>query len=66
MNNEIIRKDKKRFLKRKGGEDVLNVESFEVVLVHCNLVNNNYEQVYKVLFFFCNKKTIWTVNYHCT
>ena len=59
MNNEIIRKDKKRFLKRKGGEDVLNVESFEVVLVHCNLV-------YKVLFFFCNKKTIWTVNYHCT
>ena len=52
MNNEIIRKDKKRFLKRKGGEDVLNVESFEVVLVHCNLVNNNYEQVYKVLFFF--------------
>ena len=33
-----------------------NVESFEVVLVHCNLVNNNYEQVYKILFFFVPKK----------
>ena len=35
---------------------MLNVESFEVVLVHCNLVNNNYEQVYKVFFFFVIKK----------
>ena len=33
-----------------------NLESFEVVLVHCNLVNNNNEQVYKVSFFFVPKK----------
>ena len=28
------------------------LESVEVVLVHCNLVNNNYQQTSKVLFTF--------------
>ena len=33
------------------------LESIEVVLVHCNLVNNNYQQASKVLFTFVpNKK----------
>ena len=27
----------------KDGEDVLKLESVEIVLVHCNLVNNNYQ-----------------------
>ena len=26
----------------KDGEDVLKLESVEVVCMHCNLVNNNY------------------------
>ena len=34
----------------KDGEDVPKLESVEVVLVHCNLVNNNYQQLSKVLF----------------
>ena len=33
-----------------------NVESVEVVLVHCNLVNNNYRQTSKVLFTFIPNK----------
>ena len=28
----------------KDGDDVPQLESGEVVLVHCNLVNNNYQQ----------------------
>ena len=32
------------------GEDVPKLESVELVLVHFNLVNNNYQQVSKVLF----------------
>ena len=28
--------------KNKDGEDVPKLESVEVVLVHCNLVNNGY------------------------
>ena len=33
----------------KDGEDVPKLESVEVVLVDCNLVNNNYHQTSKVL-----------------
>ena len=32
----------------KDGKDVPKLESAEVVLVHCNLVNNNYQQTSKV------------------
>ena len=32
------------------------LESVEVVLVHCNLVNKNYQQVSKVLFTFVPNK----------
>ena len=32
------------------------LESIKVVLVHCNLVNNNYQQVSKVLFTFVQNK----------
>ena len=40
----------------KDGEDVPKLESVEVVLVHCNLGNSNYQQVSKVLFTFVLKK----------
>ena len=32
------------------------LESVEVVLVHCNLVNNNYQLASKVLFTFVPNK----------
>ena len=32
----------------KDEENVPKVKSVEVVLVHCNLVNNNYQQAFKV------------------
>ena len=32
------------------------LESVEVVLVHCNLVNNSYQQASKVLFTFVPNK----------
>ena len=40
----------------KDGEDMPKLESAEVVLVHCNLVNNNYQQTSKVLFTFVPNK----------
>ena len=40
----------------KNGEDIPKLESVEVVLVHCNLVNNNYQQTSKVLFTFVPNK----------
>ena len=36
--------------------DVRKLESVEVVLVHCQLVNNNYQQASKVLFTFVPNK----------
>ena len=40
----------------KDGEIVPKLETAEVVLIHCNLVNNNYQQASKVLFTFVQNK----------
>ena len=32
------------------------LESVEVVLMHCNLVNNNYQEASKILFAFVPNK----------
>ena len=50
--------DFNRFLliKDKSGENVPHLEITKVVLVHCNIVNNGYQQVSRVLYtFFPNK-----------
>ena len=36
----------------QDGEDVTKLESVEVVLVHCNLVNNSYQKASEVVFTF--------------
>ena len=43
--------------KDKNGENVPNLEVAEVVLVHCNLVNNDYQQNSRILFTFVPNKT---------
>ena len=40
----------------KNSENVPRLENFEVVLVHCNLVNNSYQQASRVLFTFVPNK----------
>ena len=47
---------KKDVDKDKDGEDVAKVESVEVILVHCNLVNKIYQKASKVLFIFVPNK----------
>ena len=48
--NKVVGKD-------KNGENVPKLESVEVVLVHCNLIKNDYQHASKVLFSFVpNKK----------
>ena len=43
--------------KDKNSDTVPKLENVEVVLVHCNLVNNSYQQHSRVLFTFVpNKK----------
>ena len=40
----------------KNSENVPKLESVEVVLVHCNLVENDYQNTSKVLFSFVPNK----------
>ena len=42
--------------KNKDGENVPILESVELVLVHCNLVKNDYQQTLKVLLTFVPNK----------
>ena len=42
--------------KDKNGENVQHLEITEVVLVHCNIVNNDYQQYSRVLYTFVSNK----------
>ena len=52
---KLLESTKKDVDNDKDG-DVPKLESVEVVLVHCNLVNNSYQQASKVLFTFVPNK----------
>ena len=54
---KLLGSTKKVVDKDKNGENVPKLESAEVVLVHCNLVENGYQHASEVLFSFVpNKK----------
>ena len=61
---EILTKDTMKLLgstaskitKDKNGENVPHLEITEVVLVHCNMVNNDYQQDSRVLYTFVPNK----------
>ena len=61
---QLLGSSKKVIDKNKNGELVPILETVDVVLVHCNLVNNNYQQASKVLFTFVpDKKRKETANH---
>ena len=49
---KLLGSTKKDVDKDKNGENVPKLESVEVVLVHCNLVKNDYQYISKFLFAF--------------
>ena len=49
---QLLGSSKKVIDKNKDDEIVPRLETVEVVLVLCNLVNNNYQQASKLLFTF--------------
>ena len=53
---KLLGSTKKDDGKDKDREDVPKLESGEVVLVHCNLVNNSYQPASKALFTFVPNK----------
>ena len=46
---KLLGSTKSRIAKDENGGNVLNLEISELVLVHCNFVNNDYQQDSRVL-----------------
>ena len=54
--SKLLGSTKKVLDKDKNGKNVPKLEIVEVVLVHCNLVKNDYQHTSKVLFTFVSNK----------
>ena len=48
---------KNKIRKDKHGENVFYLEITEVILMHCNVVNNSYQQNLRVLYTFVLNKS---------
>ena len=48
---KLLGSTKSKTTKEENGENVLYLEITEVVLIHCNIVNNNYQQKSRVSNF---------------
>ena len=53
---ELLAPEKNDIDKDKDGKDVPKLKSVEVVLKHCNLVNNSYQQASKARFTFVSSR----------
>ena len=53
---KLLGSTKNKITKDKNGENVPHLEITEVVLVHCNIVNNDYQQDSRVLYTFLPNK----------
>ena len=53
---KLLGSTENKITKDKNGENVPHLEITEVVLVHCNMVNNDYQQDSRVLYNFVPNK----------
>ena len=53
---KLLGSTENKITKDKNGENVPHLEITEVVLVHCNIVNNDYQQDSSVLYTFVTNK----------
>ena len=54
---KLLGNTESKITKAKNGENVPHLEVVELVLVHCNLVNNDYRQDSRILYTFVPSKT---------
>ena len=52
----LLGSSKNEITKDKNGDNVLHLEITELVLLHCNIVNNDYQQDSRVLYIFVHNK----------
>ena len=53
---KLLRSIENKITKDKNDDNVLHLEITEVLLVHCNIVNNDYQQDSRVLYTFVPNK----------
>ena len=53
---KLLGSTESKITKGKNGENVPHLDITEVILVHCNLVNNDYQQDLRMLFTFVPNK----------
>ena len=49
---KLLRSTKSKITKYENGENVPNLQITEVVLMHCNIANNDYQQDSRVMYTF--------------
>ena len=54
---KLLGSTKSKITKNENAENVPNLEITELVLVHCNIVNNNYQENSRVLHSFIPNKS---------
>ena len=54
---KLLGSTESKITKNKNGENVPHLEVVELVLVHCNLVNKDYQQDSRILYTFVPNKT---------
>ena len=54
---KLLRSAESKITKDKNGENVPRLEIVELVLVHCYLVNNDYQKDSRILYAFVPNKT---------
>ena len=54
---KLLGSTKSKITKNENGENVPNLKITEIVLIHCNIVNNNYQQNSRVLYTFVPNKS---------
>ena len=54
---KLLGSTRSKIKKDKNGENVPYLEIYEVVLIHCNVVNNSYQQNSRVLFVLAPNKS---------
>ena len=53
---KLLGNTESKITKNKNGENIPHLEIAEVVLVHCNIANNDYQQDLRVLYTFVPNK----------
>ena len=53
---KLLGSTENKIIKDKNGENVMHLEITKVVLVHCNVANNDYQQDSRALYTFVSNK----------